>query len=152
MKRKQRRKKSTSAEFQKSVVIPAEAKQLVGVRRLIHVMWQKNNLPQKEGRLVSLAVDEALSSIVHHAQGMHRPGNINVELHINDVCFRAIIQDNTNAFDFSKLSERDKKITLEREKKYQLGVFLISTIMDEIVYHYHKGFQNELQLTRFITR
>lgn len=152
MKQNKPRKKSTTSLIKKHIVFPAEPKQLAGVRQIIGELWRKQNLPQKEGYLVALAVDEALSSIIRHAKGMKRAGNVNIELHIDDVCFKAIIQDNTNAFDFNKLSERDKKITLDKERQYQLGIFLISVIMDEIIYHYHKGFQNELQLTRFITR
>lgn len=151
MKRNKPRKKLTGSGLHKHILFPAEAKHLVEVRQVIQELWRKQDLPQKESQLVTLAVDEALSAIIRHAQGMKRAGNINVELHINDVCFKAIIQDNTNAFDFNQLSERDKKITLVKERQYKLGVFLISTIMDEIIYHYHKGFQNELQLTRFIS-
>lgn len=69
---------------------------------------------------------------------------------MDNVCFKVIIKDNTNAFDFNALTEKEKMATLAKEKQYQLGVFLISTIMDEINYRYLKGFQNELQLTRFL--
>lgn len=150
MKGNKPRKKLTLAGLRKHILIPADAKHLVEVRKVVQGLWHKQGLPQKESQLVTLAVDEALSAIIRHAQGMKRAGNITMELHLTDVCFKAIIQDNTNAFDFNELSERDKKMTLAKEQQYKLGVFLISTIMDEIVYHYHKGFQNELQLTRFI--
>jgi len=150
MKGKRVPKKSLTTGLRKKMVFPSDSKYLAQIRQIIDGLWTKQGLPKKDSRLVALAVDEAISSIIRHAQGMKRPGNINIELHLDEVCFKVIIKDNTNGFDFNLLTERDKKIILEREKQYQLGVFLISAIMDEISYYYKKGFQNELQLTKFI--
>jgi anti-sigma regulatory factor (Ser/Thr protein kinase) len=130
----------------------ADTKHLVKVREIIARLWKKEKLNSKEGRLVALAVDEALTSIIRHAQGMKRAGDISIKIYLDEVCFKTIIKDNPNAFDFSALTEKEKMATLIKEKQYQLGVFLISTIMDEINYRYLKGFQNELQLTRFLDR
>jgi anti-sigma regulatory factor (Ser/Thr protein kinase) len=128
----------------------ANARHLVKAREIIARLWKSEKLDCKEGRLVALAVDEALTSIIRHAQGMKITGDISVKMYMDDVCFKAVIKDNTNAFDFNALSEKEKMATLAKEKQYQLGVFLISTIMDEINYRYLKGFQNELQLTKFL--
>lgn len=152
MKRKERKNKAISKAEQKNIILPSDTRKLASIRKVIQTMWTKHGLPAKTGYLISLAVDEALSSIMHHAQDMKQPGNISIELMLNDICFKAIIQDNTNSLDFSGLSYKDKNNVLEKAKQHQLGIFLISNIMDEIIYHYHKGFQNELQLTRFITR
>jgi len=40
--------------------------------------------------------------------------------------------------------------SLAREKNYTMGIFLIRQIMDEISYVYRKGFQNELELIKFL--
>lgn len=152
MKKDRQHRKIQAGKLRQKIVVPATAKYLSGVRTIVYKLWRKQGLPQKDGRLVALAVDEALSAIINHARGMKQPGNINIELHLDDVCFKALIQDNTRSFLFDCLTEQDKQKILEREKQYQLGVFLISAIMDEISYRYHKGFQNELQLIRFINR
>ncbi|GAI29354.1 unnamed protein product [marine sediment metagenome] len=113
-------------------------------------MWRARKLSVKQGELVALAVDEALSAIIRHAHGMRRPGEITIELDINNVRFNALIKDKTDSFDLYPLSESEQRISLEKVKKYQLGTFLICTIMDEVTYNYKKGFQNELQLIKFI--
>ena len=147
---KQPSKKTVNDGLKEQFLFPAEAKHLFKARQIVEEIWAKEKLEPKEGRLVALAVDEALTSIIRHAQGMKRPGIIDVKMYMDNVCFKVIIKDNTNAFDFNALTEKEKMATLAKEKQYQLGVFLISTIMDEINYRYLKGFQNELQLTRFL--
>lgn len=135
--------------LQESLSFECHPKYLSTVRRLVTRLWKVNKLNLKEGRLVALAVDEALSAIVRHAIGTKRPGNIDVAIHIDDVRFKAVITDNTNG---TSVNYHDPKFNavLKREKEYQLGVYIISAIMDELEYSYRKGFQNELTLIKFL--
>lgn len=135
--------------LQESLSFECHPKYLSTVRRLITRLWRTNRLNIKEGRLVALAVDEALSAIVKHAIGTKRPGNIDVAIHIDDVRFKAVITDNTNG---TSISFQDPKFNsiLKMEKGYQLGIYIISAIMDEVEYSYRKGFQNELTLIKFL--
>jgi hypothetical protein len=70
---------------------------------------------------------------------------------IDDVRFKAVLQDSLNVFDLGVgLSESQMVETLSREKSYTMGVSLIRQIMDEVSYVYRKGFQNELELIKFL--
>jgi anti-sigma regulatory factor (Ser/Thr protein kinase) len=48
------------------------------------------------------------------------------------------------------MNETQMAENLAREKTYTMGIFLIRQIMDEISYTYRKGFQNELELIKFL--
>lgn len=135
--------------LQESLTFECHPKYLGTVRRLVNKLWRTNKLPPREGRLVALAVDEALSAIVRHAIGTKRPGNIDVALHVDDVRFKAIITDNTNGTTINPTYQKVDSI-LKNERQYQLGVYIISAIMDEVEYSYRKGFQNELTLIKFV--
>ncbi|MFA5793521.1 MAG: ATP-binding protein [Candidatus Brocadiia bacterium] len=143
------KKKASSTNkksLQESLTFACHPKYLAQVRRLVSKIWKQDRLPEREGRLVALAVDEALSAIVRHAIGTKRPGNIDVVIHIDDVRFKAVITDNTNG---NHINYTDPKV-VKNERQYQMGVYLISAIMDEVEYSYRKGFQNELSLIKFI--
>ncbi|MFH0888475.1 MAG: ATP-binding protein [Planctomycetota bacterium] len=135
---------------QQSLTFPCHPKYLVTVRKVVSRMWRLNKLPLKDMRLVTLAIDEAASVIVQHALAIKQSGNINIHLDINDVRFKAVIQDNIHYFDIDNLSETERRSLLLKERRHQISLYLITTVMDEVTYVYKKGFENELHLIKFI--
>lgn len=130
-------------------VIPSETRHLNELRKSVKELWQACNLPVRDGNLVVLAVDEAVSSIVSHARGTDRRGEVRVAVDIDETRFKATIEDTTNHVDHSHLTDAEMRATLDRERTYQLGLFLIREIMDEVTYTFRRGFQNELELVKF---
>jgi anti-sigma regulatory factor (Ser/Thr protein kinase) len=113
-------------------------------------MWQDHALPEKTGRMVMLAVDEAVASIIDHARGTNRQGDIRVSLDLDETRFRAVIEDTTNHCDSSGMMEAELRAHLDSERQHQMGIFLIREIMDEVNYAFKKGYQNELSLVKFV--
>ena len=135
---------------QQTLTFPCHPKYLVAVRRIVSKMWRDNGLPLKEMRLVILAVDEAIGAIIQHATAVKQSGNININLDMNDVRFKVVIQDNIHYFEVDHLTEDERRAMLLKEKHYQIALYLITTLMDEVNYIYKKGFENELHLIKFI--
>ncbi|MEW6027144.1 MAG: ATP-binding protein [Planctomycetota bacterium] len=135
---------------QQTLTFPCHPKYLVTVRRIVSKMWRQNGLPMKDMRLVTLAVDEAISAITQHAAAVKQSGNININLDLNDVRFKVVIQDNIHYFEIDNLSETERRAMLLKERRYQIALYLITTLMDEVNYVYKKGFENELHLIKFI--
>jgi len=135
---------------QQSLTVPCHPKYLVKIRNVISRIWQQNKLPAKDMRLVTLAVDEAISAIVQHASAIKQKGNIHINLDLNDVRFKVVIEDNIPYFEVDNLPENERRNVLLKEKHYQIALYLITTLMDEVNYVYKKGFENELHLVKFI--
>jgi anti-sigma regulatory factor (Ser/Thr protein kinase) len=133
-----------------SLTFPCHPKYLITIRKVVARMWRLNKLPLRDRRLVILAVDEAVSAIVQHASAVKQTGQININIDINDVRLMVIIQDNIRYFDLDSLSELERHAILLKEKRHQISLYLINTIMDEVNYVYKKGFENELRLVKFI--
>jgi anti-sigma regulatory factor (Ser/Thr protein kinase) len=146
-KNKPSRKKNLN---QQSLTFPCHPKYLLSIRKVVSKMWRLNKLPLKDMRLVTLAIDEAVSVIVQHASAIKQSGNITINLDINDVRFKVVIQDNIHYFDVDNLSESERRTLLLKERRYQISLYLITTAMDEVSYVYKKGFENELHLIKFI--
>ena len=136
---------------QKTISKPCHPRFLNEVRELLDETLAEVTLPRREKDLIILAVDEAVSSIVQYARFKGFQSQITLTVDIDDVRFKAVLQDSLNVFDLGVgLSESQMVETLSREKGYTMGVSLIRQIMDEISYVYRKGFQNELELIKFL--
>jgi anti-sigma regulatory factor (Ser/Thr protein kinase) len=136
---------------QKTISTPCHPRFLNEVRELLDETLAEVTLPRREKDLIILAVDEAVSSIVQYARFKGFQSQITLTVDIDDVRFKAVLQDSLNVFDLGVgLSESQMVETLSREKGYTMGVSLIRQIMDEISYVYRKGFQNELELIKFL--
>ena len=136
---------------QKTVGVPAHPRHLSEVRALVEEVLREAGVPRRTGDLLVLAVDEAMSSIVHYAKFKKHDSEITLSVDVNDVRFKATIVDTRNVFDLDgSLAENAKPESIEKERSYAMGIFLMRQILDEILYTYRKGFENELQLIRYL--
>lgn len=135
---------------QKELSFSCDPKHLVDIRAAVSAMWAERGLPERTGRLITLALDEALASIIDHARGTNRQGDIRLTLDLDETRFKAVIEDTTNHCDSSGMMENELRAHLENERKHQMGIFLMREIMDEVSYTFRKGFQNELTLVKFV--
>ncbi len=137
--------------IQKTISKPCHPKFLNEVRALLNETLSEVSLSQREKDLISLAVDEAVSSVVQYARYKGFQNQITLSVDIDDVRFKARIEDSLNVFEFARgLNDTQLAESVAREKGYTMGTFLIRQIMDEISYVYRRGFQNELELIKFL--
>lgn len=137
--------------IQKTISKPCHPKFLNEVRALLNETLSEVSLSQREKDLIILAVDEAVSSVVQYARYKGFQNQITLSVDIDDVRFKARIEDSLNVFEFARgLNDTQLAESVAREKGYTMGTFLIRQIMDEISYVYRRGFQNELELIKFL--
>ena len=131
--------------------MPAHPRHLSEVRRLVEETLREAGVPKRTADLLVLAVDEAMSCIVHYARFKNHDTEFTLSVDVDDVRFKARIVDATNVFDLDRaITDPARPDAIERERAYGLGVFLMRQIFDEILYTYRKGFENELVLIRFL--
>jgi anti-sigma regulatory factor (Ser/Thr protein kinase) len=139
--------------IQKSISMPCHPRFLSEVRTLVTESLSEAAIPKHDADLIVLAVDEAVSSIVSYARFKGFENEISLSIDISDVRFKANLVDSLNVYDFSfngGQTEAQVAERLNKERSFTIGVFLIRQIMDEITYTYKKGFQNELELIKFL--
>lgn len=133
--------------IQKTISKPCHPRFLSEVRTLLDEILQDVKLSRHDKDLIILAVDEAASSMVQYARFKGLESQITLTVDIDDVRFKASLHDSLNVFEFGGGTSAEG---LAREKSYTMGIFLIRRIMDEISYVYKKGFQNDLELIKFL--
>ncbi len=108
-------------------------------------------IPRREKELLVLAVDEVAGAIVHYAREKGTPHEVSLSIDIDEVRLKVTFIDSLNVFDLSPaLGEPQLAERVAQERAHGLCLFLVRRIMDEITYTYRKGFQNEMELIKFL--
>jgi anti-sigma regulatory factor (Ser/Thr protein kinase) len=136
--------------MQKQFVFPFDLKHLQEIRSGISEMFNPTYISQREAHLIVLAVDEALAGIILHAKTMGMHGEVRMTVDVDDVRFKAVVEDTSNSFELSSFPESEQQKQIQALRQHQLGIFLIREIMDEVTYVYRRGFQNELEMVKFL--
>lgn len=128
--------------------IGSEPENLQEVREFVFRICSEAGLDDQITKRIVQATDEAVTNIVNHAQVTDDDGEVEVRVDITSVRLRVMIKDHTNGMsrDISEI----EGTYLEEAKRHKLGIFLIQQIMDEINYTFKKGFQNDLEMIRFL--
>jgi anti-sigma regulatory factor (Ser/Thr protein kinase) len=95
---------------------------------------------------VSLSLEEIVSNIaVHGYEG--RPGKLSIEAHYDPRAFSVVIEDGGKPFDPTQTASTTFGDTLSSRSEGGLGLLLVKSLMDEIVYH-RAGATNRLKLMK----
>lgn len=140
-----------SGVLQRTISKPCHPRFLNEVRAMLAEMLQDVAVPKREKDLIILAVDEAVSSVVRYARWKGLESQVTLAVDIDDVRFKAVLVDSANVFELGGgLTEAQLAERIAKEKSHTMGVFLMRQILDEITYVYKKGFQNELEMIKFL--
>ena len=127
-----------------------ETASLSDIRNFTREVLRSAGLQEKAVRLVVVASDEAVTSIVRQARADQRQGMIAISIDVDDVRIRISIADSGNLFDPGSRGVEELSRFIEGRRSLEIGIFLIRQVMDEIEYVYRKGFENQLVLTKFL--
>jgi anti-sigma regulatory factor (Ser/Thr protein kinase) len=99
---------------------------------------------------VGVAVEEVLRSISDYHDAYNGSNQVLLSIDRNDVRIRFEIFEKENDYQLPDLSDGDLIQFIERQREYELIFFPLRSVMDEINYMYKKGFQNQLELIKFL--
>src|SRR5688572_33488178 len=85
---------------QKTIAVPAHPRHLSDIRLLVEQALQEAGVPRRTADLLVVAVDEAVSSMVHYAKFKKLETEITLGVDVDDVRFKATIVDSMNVFDY----------------------------------------------------
>ncbi|MHC4601260.1 MAG: ATP-binding protein [Planctomycetota bacterium] len=130
------------------ITVPNTTASLEQVRRFVVDVLRDSPFSEKDRRAVVLAIDEAITSTILFSEATERGGTTRVALELTEDCLRVRIEDTGKDTD----PDTDERFEehLRSARQHEMGIFLVRQIMDEIQYVFRKGFQNDLELVRFI--
>ena len=137
--------------IQEMITKPCHPRFLNEVRTLLDGTLAEANLSRRDKDLLILAVDEAASAVVQYSRFKGFEHDVSLSIDINDVRFKAVLIDSVNVFELaSGMSDKKFAEQMASERRFTMGFFLIRQIMDEINYVYRKGFQNDIEMIKFL--
>ena len=108
-------------------------------------------LSDKSFKSLNLAVEEWAVNVINHAypEGT-KPEGMEITAEVIDGVLKLVIKDHGIPFDPTKQDETDVDATLENRRVGGLGIHMIRTIMDKMVYKRTADGYNVLTLTKKI--
>ncbi|MBN1351730.1 ATP-binding protein [candidate division KSB1 bacterium] len=118
------------------------------VRHTVAHLCELAGFPRKERSNSMLAVDEACTNIIKHTYKGAADQIIIIKTTINDDMIQFILRDFGKKIDLKQIKSRD----LDDIRPGGLGVHLIKTIMDEVIYDNTPEVGNQLTLIKYRTK
>ena len=137
--------------MEKEIIINNQPDEITRIAQFIDELGMSLQLPPSITMSFNLAIEEAISNIIHHGYPTNKEGEITLLTSVAPGILTARIIDNGISFDPTK-SENEASgntLSLEQQLTQGLGLFLIRRTMDKVEYHSTDS-QNELILTKKI--
>lgn len=137
----------------RDLTVSNDTANLQQVRAFVGDAIRESALPDRQQVLLVLAVDEAVTSTIRHAVRTARGagnGLCHVTVDVDATRVRVVIDDSGADPDLTGLSDADLRAHVAAGRREEIGIFLIRSIVDEINYSYRKGFQNQLEIVKFV--
>lgn len=128
------------------ITIPAEPKYLKIHRPGIKVLSEIAGFTKEESNNITLAVDEACSNVIKHAYNGPTSQPIHIQCHIFDDRIEFIIRDYGKKANVEEIKSRQ----LDDVRPGGLGVHLINTVMDSVMYDRNVNAGNKLHLIKYL--
>ncbi len=142
-------------EITRSIDLPITPSSFLPLRSFLERCFEEGELSKPHARQIMVALDESISALLlrNHKKTQEeekeRRGNLSLLVDIDEVRLKVLLKDES---DGSELSEEAGTTLFQQTSAPQreLNLDVLRHIMDEVHYTYRKGFQNELELTKFL--
>ena len=134
--------------MEKEIIINNQPDEITRIAQFIDELGMSLQLPPSITMSVNLAIEEAISNIIHHGYPTNKEGEITLLTSVAPGILTARIIDNGISFDpTERNTDADNIISLDQQLTQGLGLFLIRRTMDKVEYHSTES-QNELTLIK----
>ncbi len=139
-----------STTFARRMFLIDGTARLEEARVFVREALQRSPFSDRDRRMISLAIDEAMATFVEYARSAGLPGGkVELSVDLNDTRLRVELSDSENDFHLGEMTPDEMLDVQEVHASHRLGLWLILHLMDEVTYVYRRGLQNALVLTRF---
>ena len=137
--------------MEKEITIENQVEEIAIIAQFIEELGMSLHLPSGITMSLNLAIEEAISNIIHHGYPQNQKGEITLRTSVAPGLLITQIIDDGISFDPTKSENEasENALSLEQQLTQGLGLFLIRRTMDKVEYHSTDN-QNELILTKNI--
>jgi len=129
-----------------ALVISADLNEIGKVATALDEAMRASAFSEEIINELQLAVEEAIANTILHGY-CDAPGDVAVGIHVTDGVVEVRIEDRATPFDPLTVPEPDRESDLDERGIGGLGIYLIRSLVDEVVYRYADG-KNILTLVK----
>ena len=130
--------------------IESKTENLSAVREFIGGAAREFGFSEEDSSKIALAVDEACTNIIRHAYHNRSDKKIEISIQAEKDTFEIVIVDTGDRFDSETVKPINLKEHLTSFRRGGLGVYLMKTLMDDVVYRSLSGRKNEVRLIKHL--
>jgi anti-sigma regulatory factor (Ser/Thr protein kinase) len=136
-------------ELKRELDVPVGARSLIPLRDFLTRALADAGMEPDRSRIILIGLDAAISSVTVGNGSDSRRGHVTVLIDINDTRLRVLVRDLTDGSELQAGAE-ELAIKTATRPRGELALSVLRRVMDEVNYRYTKGFQNELELVRYL--
>jgi len=134
------------------ITTPSKSANLEIIRDFVGKLARRAGFSEDHVNKIQLATDEACTNVVKHAYKNVPAGPIEVDVTLNREKFVVTVSDKGIGFDLNNLVQPNMVEYLNQYKKGGLGIHLIQTLMDEVVFKVNPFHKNSVKMVKYIHR
>ena len=128
--------------------ITSQTKNLTFVREYVSSAAKNVGFDELTIDNIIIAVDEACTNIIKHAYKNNPDNPIDVSITFDNNKFNIILKDKGKSFDPNTIPSPNMNEYFKQYKVGGLGIHLMKTLMDEVVYHSKPNEYNQIVLSK----
>ena len=121
--------------MEKNFIINNKVEEITKLAEQLEELAEIWELPMPLTMKINLVLEEALSNIIFYGYKDQEKHVINISISLLDDQLKMIIEDDGIAFDPTKSEQPDINLPADERPIGGLGIFLVSKIMDEVIYN-----------------
>lgn len=134
--------------------VPRATSHLRLIRKVVALTCQQLDFPEEEVDRIELAVDEACSNAIVHAEPLRceveGSAQIHVELHVRPERLTIVLKDGGAPFDFEEQGKNDLEEQLATDERGGLGIMIMRQVFDEVRHLHSPAWGNVITLSKSI--
>jgi len=134
------------------ITTPSKSVNLELIRDFVGKLARRAGFAEDHVNKIQLATDEACTNVVKHAYKNLPVGPIQVDITLNSEKFIVTVSDKGIGFDLKNLTRPDMVEYLNQFKKGGLGIHLIQTLMDQVIFRVNPFHKNSVKMIKYIHR
>lgn len=136
-------------ELRRELDLPVGARSLLPLRDFIRRCLFDAGISDEQARPLMVAIDAAAAAATVGNGSDVRKGHLTVLVEVNDTRLRVLVADHSDGTEL-QADSGDAALRQACRPRQELALSLLRRVMDEVHYKYVRGFQNELEMIRFL--
>ena len=136
-------------DVRREIDLPVTPRSVMPLRNFAQRCLGEAEVPETTRREVLAAIDDVVVALLLRSQQEERKGHVCLEIDVNDTRVRVVVRDDSEGIELEQGATEFSLQHFSRPRR-EVGLSLLRRVMDEVKYSYTRGFENCLEMIKFV--